>query len=58
MSELEDKDVYIAYLEERVATLTKSNTSLRKQLEAFRRQASRDYSSREDYIPYPEHDRD
>lgn len=58
MSEWEDTQVYIAHLEERIQKLLKSNASLRKQLEAFRRQAARDYSSRDDYVPYPEEDRD
>ena len=49
---------YVDWLQERIATLTKSNQALRKQLQAFRRTVARDYRDQADHLPYAEDDRD
>ena len=47
---------YVDWLQQRIEALTKSNQTLRKQLQALKRSAAKNYSDQSDYLPYPEED--
>jgi hypothetical protein len=49
---------YVRWLEQQVASLRCSNTTLRKQLEAQRREESRRLRDAHDYMEYPDDDYD
>jgi len=57
MSEIEELRAKIAEQEKTIENFRKKLRAANKKLEAFTRQATRNYHYEQDYLPYPEEDR-